>query len=140
MHPTNVVAAAGVAGEQVAIYVLTAGVTGTQIGFTTSFGGIGTIVPDDPLFGDFDLNQTLTDSNLFFFGSSPAIQPDDDSSWQRTEITGTFSNGTGIAIYVREDATQYTPVTGGITQWRFGQNALGTFLDTNVYDVRTFRP
>ena len=140
MHPTNVVAAVGVAGEQVAIYVLTAGVTGTQIGFTTSFGGIGTIVPDDPLFGDFDLNQTLTDSNLFFFGSSPAIQPDTDDSWERTEITGTFANGAGTMIYIRANRTTYTPVTGAVTQWEFGLNALGALLDGNIYDVKTFRP
>ena len=140
MHPTNVVAAAGAGGELVAIYVLTAGASGSQIGFSRPFGQ-GTIDPDVPLFGDFVLEPSLTDSNRFFFGSSPVIQPNDDTSWERTEITGTFSFGTGVAIYRRADAISYTPVTGAVTQWEFGTDAaLRDFIQGNVYDVRTFRP
>ena len=67
MHPTNVVAAAA-GGEAVAEYILTAGNSGNQFGFTRPFGA-GSINPDVPLFGDFILEQTITDSGFFFFSS-----------------------------------------------------------------------
>ena len=127
------------AASQLAAYTLTAGVSGSHIGFTRPFAA-GSINPDVPLFGDFVLEQSLTDSNRFFFASSPAVQADTDDSWERTEITGTFSGGTGTAIYIRANRITYTPVTGSITQWELGQNALGTFLNGNVYNVKTFRP
>ena len=138
MFPLNVVAAAA-GQEQLAAYTITAGTQGGQVGFNRPFGQ-GILIPDVPLFGDFILEQEISSAGFFFFSSSPQIQPDTDEAWQRTEITGTFANGAGTMIYIRANRTTYTPVTGAVTQWEFGLNALGALLDGNIYDVKTFRP
>ena len=135
MQPTNVVAAASEVGEQ---FSLTAGFSGSQIGFRRLFG-YGLIVPDVLHFGVFTLEGDFSQSPNFFFEYSPSIIADTDASWRQTVIRGTFVGGTGSAVYLRANRDVYNADIGGITRWQFTIDALGDFVNGNVYSCNVQR-
>ena len=135
MQPLNVVAAAG-GGE---VFSLTAGFSGGQNGFRRSLA-YGSINPDVLHFGVFTLAGQFAQAPNFFLEYDPSIIPDTDASWKRSQITGTFTLGTGTALYLRANRTAYFDDIGGTTtRWQFDIDALGEFIPTNVYSCRIER-
>ena len=127
MQPTNVVAAVGIAD----FFALTAGNFIGQLGFDRNQGA-GSINPDQPILG-LQLDQDIDNGTLLFVSFSPAA-PDTDATWKSLDMTGTFAGGTGTATYIRANRTTYFADNGqGGSQWQLTLDALGRFVDTNVY-------
>ena len=134
MLPTNVVAAAAGGGD---FFRLTSGNSGGQIGYRSSGPIYGSIAPASPpklLFGANEMSGMFSQSS-FFFELAPSIIADTDVAWREAKITGTFSLGTGSAIYLRANRNTYTPdLFGTTTRWDFTLDALGEFVIGNLYD------
>ena len=138
MQPSNVVAATEV-GET---FLLTAGDSGGQIGYRSSGPVYGSIDPASPPalhFGTFTMSGVFSQGSLFL-EYEPTNIPDTDASWRQCRVTGTFSVGTGSAVYLRADRTSYDPSIFAVaTRWTFALNALGEFVSGNVYSCNVQR-
>lgn len=135
MHPTNVVAAAALQGDN---FTLTAGDSAGQIGYRSSNPIYGSIVPASPPFllqGGDEMSGAFSQTS-FQFELAPSIIADTDAAWRECRISGTFSLGTGQAIYLRANRTSYTAdLFGTTTRWAFTLDALGEFVIGNIYSL-----
>jgi len=136
MFNPDVISAASAVGE---VFALTAGFSGGQNGFRRSLA-YGSINPDVLHFGVFTLAGEFAQAPNFFLEYDPSIIPDTDASWRQASISGTFTLGTGIAVYLRANRDAYFDDIGGTTtRWQFTLDALGEFVPTNVYSCNVQR-
>jgi hypothetical protein len=140
--PSGVAAASGLSTTE---YSLTAGSfdSGNIRGYSSS-DSFGSINPTDDVFGDwpFQIHYTNALSNQFFIGFEQVAIPDNDASWQRMEVTGTFNGGTNprTITYLRSARSNYNGNSAGGSNWRYDAQPLNNNMVVgNVYAVEFFR-
>ncbi len=111
------------AASQEDYYTITAGISGSSIGWNRS-DGTGELRPDITYQG-YTLDQVVTVSAAGVFQMQLTAAPNQDSVFIDLELTGIFSTGLGTLKVERRDAS-YTPGGGftwtGITQFMISGN------------------
>jgi len=126
--------AASQKGEQV--YDMQAGQNVTITGFDRLINVIGFIIPDAPIWDQYQWNRLMavsTNQLLLELGNSA---PNNDLTFREIEIDGIFGQGADVLILQRTDAIYATPGVGQ-SEWDW-QNLNRSFVTGNNYRV-TFR-